>query len=179
MTSVENLSLLKNQFERIIRSLEPSILLEHVRRLDPMVYARYFRGFRPQTLGRKRVESALRAEVYEKQNTKIGDILTILWNQENRDLYQAMLEHVRTVAENVETIERIEDDQANAFLDDLTARFEVEDLLVCVRLNEVRFSESVIATRLLGIQPEAEPAEVPPPAEEAPAGGEAEPGAVN
>ena len=167
MTSVETLVLLEGQFDGIIKSLDIAMLMEHVRKLAPAVFARHFRGFRPQTLGRKRIIDALRFEVFEKHNTSIGDILTLLWNQEHRDVYHAMLAHVRTISEDVESIERIEDDKAVSFLDDLVARFDLADVLVCVRLNEVRFSPEVVRARLetpLGIG--AATAEATTPAEQ-------------
>jgi len=145
MTSVESFELLEPLFERVVRCIDLAVLIEHVRRLEPMAFARHFKGFRPQSLGRKRVLEAMRAEVYARKNQAVADILVLLWNQENRALYQAMLEHVKTINPDVEAIERIEDDKARAFVSDLRGRFELADILVCVRLNEVRFSQEVIA----------------------------------
>jgi len=146
MTSVETFALVEPHFDRVVRSIDLAVLLEHVRKLEPMAFARHFRGFRPQTLGRRRVADALRFEVYQKKNAAVGDILVLLWNQEMRDLYHAMLDHVRTINEDVETIERIEDDKARAFVEDLRGRFDLVDVLLCVRLNEVRFSPEMIAS---------------------------------
>lgn len=156
MTSVESFALLGDRFERVARPLDLGLMIEHVRRLAPAVYARHFKGYRPQTLGRKRVTESLRFEVFEKANEAVGDILVLLWNQRMRDLYAAMVEHVRTINENVEEIERIPDEQANAFLDDLLARFDRDDVLICVRLNEVRFGPEVVARRLEGTETAAE-----------------------
>jgi hypothetical protein len=152
MTSVESLALLGDRFERVIRPMDLGFVIEHVRRLAPAVFARHFKGYRPQMLGRKRVTESLRFEVFEKRNEAVGDILVLIWNQRMRDLYAAMVEHVRTVNENVEEIERIPDEQANAFLDDLLVRFDRDDVLVCVRLNDVRFGPEVIARRLEGVE---------------------------
>jgi hypothetical protein len=160
MTSLDALDQLKDRFDPLVKSVDLAILMEHVRRLEPAAFARHFKGFRPQTLGRKRITDALRFEVYERRNSSIGDVLTLLWNQEHRDVYHAMLEHVKTIQEDVESIERIEDAKANEFLDDLVVRFPVEDILVCVRLNDVRFGPEVIATRLEG-RPPAPPEETP------------------
>jgi hypothetical protein len=146
MTSVETFAFLEPWFDRLVRSLDLAMILEHVRRLEPMAFARHFKGFRPQTLGRKRVGDALRFEVFQKKNVAVADILVLLWNQEHRDLYHAMLEHVKTINEDVEAVERIEDDKAKAFVEDLRGRFDPADLLLCVRLNEVRFSAEMIAT---------------------------------
>lgn len=151
MTSVEAIDLLGAQrFERLVKSLDKAVLLDFVRRLDPWVYAKYFKGFRLQTLGRKRVTEALWREVSESRNEKVGDILTLLWNQQHRDLYHAMLALIKTIAEDVESIERIEDDIAVQFIESLSERFDREDILICVRLNEVKFSPDVIARHLEG-----------------------------
>ncbi len=157
MTSNEVFDLLKDHFDHVVKSLDMAILLEHVRRLEPAAFARHFKGFRPQMLGRTRIIEALRFEVFERRNASIADILTLLWNQENRDLYHAMLEHVKTIQEDVESIERIEDAKANEFIDELLTRFGGEDILICVRLNDVRFSTEVIATRLEGRTNPSEP----------------------
>lgn len=154
MTSIEAISRLSHErFARLIKSLDRTLLLDFVRRLEPAVYARYFRGFRPQVLGRKRVTEALQFEVYERKNEAVGDILTMLWNQQHRDLYHGMLALVKTLAEDVETIEQIEDQVAIGFIETLASHFEREDILICVRLNEVRFSEQVIAEHLEGRAP--------------------------
>jgi len=158
MTSVETLSLLKDHFARLVKSLDLGILLEYVRKTDGFAYARHFKGYRPQTLGPKRVAAAIAFEVFERNNTTMGDILTLLWNQEHRDVYHAMHDHVASISEDVESIEKIEDDKANAFLDDMLARFDPVDVLTCVRLNEVRFSEAVITARLGGTAPAEAPA---------------------
>ncbi len=167
MTSTEAISRLSpERFARLVKSLDKTLLLDFLRRLEPGVYARYFKGFRPQVLGRKRVTEALRYEVYERHNEVVGDILTMLWNQQNRSLYYGMLALVKTLSEDVESIERIEDPVAVGFIETLAERFDREDILICVRLNEVRFSEEVIARHLetpasapseaMGTAPEAE-----------------------
>ncbi|NOZ01337.1 MAG: hypothetical protein GXP54_05540, partial [Deltaproteobacteria bacterium] len=129
---------------------------------EPRVYARYFKGYRPQTLGRKKITEALRREVFEKRNEALADIMVLLWNQAHRDVYQAMLEHVKTISEDVETIERIEDDKAEEFTADLEQSFDKTDILICVCLNEVRFSPKFIDEKLVGSTGE-------PPATGAPA----------
>lgn len=162
MNSIEIFGRLEGVFERLVKSLDRSILLDYCRRLEPMVYARYFKGYRPQTLGRKKVTEALQAQIFEKKNESLADILVLLWNQAHRDVYQAMLEQVKTIADDVETIEKIEDDKATAIIDDLETRFDTEDILICVCLNEVRFSPEIVETRLSGIPVPAPPADTPP-----------------
>lgn len=164
MTSIEAMSRLTPQrFARLVKSLDRAVLLDFFRRLDPAVYARYFKGFRPQVLGRKRITEALWNEVRDRRNETAGDILTMLWNQQHRDLYHGMLALVKTLAEDVETIERIEDPVAVQFIETLAERFDREDILICVRLNEVRFSEAVIAQHLEGAPPASAGPEGPGP----------------
>lgn len=158
MTSCDAFTKLGSQFERALRSLDLAIMIEHVRRLEPGAFARHFKGYRPQTLGRKRVVEALRFEVVQRKNEAIGDILTLLWNQEHRDLYHSMHDKVQTINEDVEAIEKIEDDKAIQFITELQAEgFPPEEILACVRLNEVRFSETVIGKHLGGEPVAAEP----------------------
>ncbi len=107
----------------------------------------------------------------ERKNEAIGDLLTLLWNQEHRDVYGAMLENVKKIKENVEEIEAIEDARAAEIIADMTSRFPAEDVLVCVRLNDVRFSEPMIATILGGPAPSPAAAEpVVPAATDTPSG---------
>ena len=59
-----------------------------------------------------------------------------------------MLTHVQAINEDVEAIEAIEDADAHRIIDDLLERHEQDDVYICVRLNGVRFDESVISSRL-------------------------------
>jgi len=150
VSSIDSFARLNDEFNHLVKSVDRTILLDYCRRLAPMVYARYFKGFRPQSLGRKRITNALRDEVYERKNEAIGDILTLLWNQARKDVYQAMLDHVKTISEDVETIKEIEDGTARAFIEDLDERFDKRDILICVCLNDVRFSDEVVEYDLKG-----------------------------
>jgi len=173
MTSVESLVLLGDLFERVVKPLDLGLIIQYVRSLATPVYIRHFKGFRPQTLGRKRITQSLHFEVFEKGNETVADILVLLWNQKMRHLFNAMADHVKTINENVEEVESIPDDKANEFLDDMLFRFDREDVLICVRINDVRFSPEVIARRLEGILEDAEPEEAEPVPETSE---EAEPG---
>lgn len=150
MTSVDAISRLGSKFDRLVKPLDMFMLIEHVRRLDPMAFARHFKGYRPQMLGRKRVFKALEFEVFTRKNEVVADILTLLWNQTRRDVYDAMHELVSTINEDVESITEIPDERANAFIDVLLEDYDRDDILVCVRLNDVRFNEPVIKARLEG-----------------------------
>jgi hypothetical protein len=150
MGALSAMRLLSEHFDRLVRSIDVPVLLEMLRRVEPLVYARYFKGFRAQTIGKKRVVEAMKREVLEKQNEPVSELLALLWNQKNRELYKEMLSLVRTIDENVEQIKAIEDDKAKEFISTLEARFSREDILICVRLNEVKFSEEAISTMLEG-----------------------------
>ena len=60
-----------------------------------------------------------------------------------------MLTHVQAINEDVEAIEKIEDDNAHTIIDDLLKRHSMDDVYVCVRLNGVRFDEALITSRLV------------------------------
>ncbi|MBP7124981.1 hypothetical protein KBD49_01280 [Myxococcota bacterium] len=154
MNAVEAFGPLEQDFDRIVRGLDIGLIIEHIRRLDRMAFARHFQGYRPQTLGRKRVTESLRFELYQRHNETVAEVLVLLWNQFHRDLYQAMLALVRTINPKVEEIERIPDDRANDFIDELLLSFDRRDIHACVRLNEVRFSPEVIQARLAGASAE-------------------------
>ena len=140
---------LKDHFEEIVDSISINTIIETVRRLSPSTYMKYFKGYRPQSLGRSRVTQALKKEIFENENAAVADLVNLLWNQSNRNIYKAMHDHVRKINENVEEIERIEDDTANEIIDDLLTKFSRKEILFCVRLNEVKFSEEVIQKRLV------------------------------
>lgn len=163
--STDNFIALQDDFDHLVRTLDLAMLIEHIRRLDSMAFARHFKGYRPQMLGRKRVVDALHFEVFKRRNETVAEVLILLWNQTHRDLYQAMLALVRTIREDVENIEKIEDAKANDFIDELLLNFDKQDVHACIRLNEVRFSPEVILARFLGGEaPAATPAPAPEPA---------------
>jgi hypothetical protein len=150
MTSVEALLKLEPLFERLVKPIDLYLLIEHVRRIEPRAFARHFKGYRAQSLGRKRVVKSLAFEVFTTKNEIICDILILLWNQTRRDIYDAMHDLVSTINEDVESITEIPDERANAFIDVLSEDFELDDILICVTLNDVRFNEPVIRQRLMG-----------------------------
>lgn len=140
---------LKALFPAILKTIPIGLLIDTVRRLDAPTYFRHFKGFRPQSLGRNRVTTALSNEVYDRKNAAVADLINLLWNQSNRELYKAMHSLVREVNEKVEEIERIEDQQANEIIDTLLKNFSRQDIYLCVRMNEVKFDETIIQTRLI------------------------------
>ena len=152
---------LKELFPSILRSIPIGLLIDTVRRLDAPTYFRHFKGFRPQSLGRNRVTTALIKEVYDRKNAAVADLINLLWNQSNRDLYKAMHNLVREVNEKVEEIESIDDQKANEIIDTLLKDFSRENIYLCVRMNEVKFNEKVVQTRLIDENDDWKPAEEP------------------
>jgi len=119
------------------------IPLEHVVRgtqmLDQAVFYRYFKGYRVQKLGRKRIVELLEREVLEKGNEKVAELFMALWNRANDALYHEMLHHVKKINEDVEAIERIEDEDARRITAMMLEEYDRERLFICVVVNQVRF----------------------------------------
>jgi hypothetical protein len=56
-----------------------------------------------------------------------------------------MRKKVETINEDVEAIEVIEDDKAKEFVAEMKSEeHSLEDIYICVRMNEVRFTEEFI-----------------------------------
>jgi len=146
---LSNFTHLNELFDRVIETIPLHFFVDHISKVDKALYFKYFKGYRPQKLGRKRIADSLRKELYEKNNEMVADLLQILWNQANNKIYHAMLALVKTVNEDVESIERIADDKAKEFIEALKKDFTPEDIYICVRLNEVKFDEAIISSSIL------------------------------
>ena len=96
-------------------------------------------------------------------------MIILHWNQAHGHLYQDMVEHVKTINEDVEAIEKITDEQAHPILDDLLGRYAQVDVLLCTRLNGVRFGEELIQSRLVPGGDTEQPASAPTDADSGPA----------
>mgnify|MGYP001232793788 CR=1 FL=1 len=81
--------------------------------------------------------------MYEKDNSTWAEILVILWNNANRNVYNAMHELVSTINEEVEEIEAIDDENANKFIDSLLENYVLEDVLLVTHLNDVVVAQPV------------------------------------
>jgi hypothetical protein len=157
------------QFDRIIRHVMPKRLAAELKVGDKGFYFKYFKGYRPETIGRGRVKQIAMREVFQDPGHELfANLLIIHWNEQHAPLYREMVTHVKTINEDVEAIESIDDDKAHAIIDDLLLRHELPDVLLCVRLNGVRFGEELIQSRLVRGEPRGEAAAAAP-AEEAPA----------
>jgi len=147
---------LKDHFDHVVKSLDMAILLEHVRRLEPAAFARHFKGFRPQMLVASGLSMRFASRCSSGATPPSRHPDAAVEPGEPRPVprdARAREDH----PEDVESIERIEDAKANEFIDELLTRFGGEDILMCVRLNDVRFSTEVIATRLEGRTNPSEP----------------------
>lgn len=138
------------QMDSVLKHVHPKRIVSELSMADKGLFFRHFKGFRPEKIGRGRVARAVKKEILEgKGNVVFANMIILHWNQAHGNLYQDMVEHVKTINEDVEAIEKITDEQANPILDDLLGRYEQVDVLLCTRLNGVRFDEALIASRLV------------------------------
>ena len=152
---VDAIKSLENQLDRVVRHINPKRIAMEMRTADKAFHFRYFQGLRPEKIGRGRIKKVLQRAVVdaEQGHELFANLIILHWNQVQGRLYQDMVTHVQTINEDVEAIERIDDDKAHAIIDDLLARYDREDVLICVRFNGVRFDESVIESRLVAGEP--------------------------
>ena len=153
---------------QLLKNIPPRTLIAHVAKADKPAYFRHFKGYRMDRFGRPTVERIVRKEVYERESELWAQLLIILWNQTNKDVYGDMRKHVQELNEDVEKVEKIEDDVAMKWIDEMVETHLLEDLLLCTYLNEVRFSDAFIRSRMetpLGIQRPETPAPTEAPAE--------------
>jgi len=133
----------------VLKPLHPKRIASEVATVDKGLFFRHFKGFRPEKIGRGRVARAVQREILDgKGNAVFANMIILHWNQAHGRLYEEMVDHVKTINEDVEAIETITDEQAKPILDDLLSRHDPIDVLICTRLNGVRFGESVISSRL-------------------------------
>jgi hypothetical protein len=176
---IQALRSVQDHFDRVLRSVRPGVLVRQVQVADKAFFTKHFKGYRPDAIGRGRLRKIADREVFQDPGHELfANLLILHWNEVNARLYNEMVAHVKTVNEDVEAIERIEDPKAHAIIDDLLTRHAREDVLLCVRLNGVRFDEEVIQSRLVRGEPAPSAstaeaaAETPPataPADAAPA----------
>ena len=134
----------------VLQSIRPGELIAHIAKVDRAGYFRNFKGYRIEKFGRPQLETISRKEMFERNNEIWAEVMVLLWNNNNRPVYNAMHEQVSTVNENVEEIESIDDETAHKFVDALLEDHILEDVLLVTHLNDVRFSDSFIRERLEG-----------------------------
>lgn len=133
-------SLSEALFTRLVRSIPPQRLVLDTARVDRRVYFRYFKGYRPEKITRRRILEVIRRQIVDNADKLMADALAIAWNESNWEVYEAMRQNVAKINPDVEAIERIEDDQAEDIVAELLKEFDQEDIYICTLLNEVRFS---------------------------------------
>lgn len=157
---VEALRSVEEHFDRIARLVNPKRIVAEVRTADKGFYFRNFKGYRPEKIGRGRIKKVAKREIFQGEGSELfANLIIVQWNEGQGRLYQEMVAHVQAINEDVEAIERIEDADAHRIIDDLLERHDREDILICVRLNGVRFDEEVIQSRLVRGEPAPDPAE--------------------
>ncbi len=118
---------------------------------DRGFHFKHFKGYRPDKIGRGRIAQIAKREIFGAGggNELFANLIIVHWNEAKRDLYREMVAHVQTIDEDVEKVERIDDAKANTMIDDLLERHDRRDILLCVRLNGVRFGAGLIEARLV------------------------------
>ncbi len=134
--------------DRVMKSLKPSRIIQEVARGDKASYFRHFKGYRVETFGRPQLVAIARKEMQGRKNEFWAQLLIVLWNDSNKDLYVAFRDKVATLHTDVEKVLKIGDELAGKWVDELVGRFALEDILICVHMNEVRFTDGFIRSRL-------------------------------
>ena len=133
-------------FQAAGRSLKPARVIQDTQRADRATFFRNFKGQRLEKFTRRKIGEIFEKEVFGRNNVFMAHLLMVLWNETNRDLYLGMRKRVETINEDVESIEVIEDSDGEKFVAELKEEgFSLEDIYICVRMNEVRFTEDFIA----------------------------------
>ena len=164
---IESLRSCEQQFDTILKHVRVRRLVAEIQAADKGFHYRYFKGYRPEKIGRGRIKKIAQKEVFSGDGHELfANLIIIHWNEAERALYQEMLTHVQAINEDVEAIEAIEDANAHAIIDDLLERHDMASVYVCVRLNGVRFDEAVIESRLVRGEPAGATSSAPEAADE-------------
>lgn len=140
---IKSFKKLGSDLELLIRSIKPTVIVRDIRLVAPRVFNRNFRGFRPEKIGRGRMVKVLSKEILNEENIRVAQLVSLLWNHANQNIYKAMKDLVRTINPDVEKVEQIDDAKAAEFVESLEAQgFKRHDIHICVRLNGVRFDQS-------------------------------------
>ena len=148
-SEIEALKTIAPLLGRVFKSFTPKEFIHRLSAFDRGIYNKYFRGFRVEKFNRPKLVEIARKEVFDGENELLAQFITILWNREHRLLYNDMLEQVKMINEDVEAIESITDEQGAAVLAGMIEKgHDKLDVLICVRLNDVRFTEAFIHAEL-------------------------------
>ena len=147
MTGVETIRALGDDASKLLKDIPIDYIVKGVQVLSRPLFIRYFKGYRIQVAG-KRLKEMIDREVLDRENEELAQLFMTLWNRANGRLYHAMYNLVRTIDEEVDKIESIDDDKAREFIDGLLEDFDAPRIFMCTLLNEVRFSKEVIKEKL-------------------------------
>ncbi len=148
---VEALRSVQSEFDAILEHVRPKRIAAEMKVGDRGFHFKHFKGYRPDKIGRGRIAQIAKREIFGAGggNELFANLIIVHWNEAKRDLYREMVAHVQTIDEDVEKVERIDDAKANTMIDDLLERHDRRDILLCVRLNGVRFGAGLIEARLV------------------------------
>jgi len=149
MTGAEVIkSLGPEELEKLLKDIPIDHIVKGVQVFSRPLFVRYFKGYRLQVAGKKRVRGLIDKEIKEKGNEELSQLFGTLWNRANGRLYHAMYNHVRSINEEVDKIERIEDEEAGRFLDELLQEFDADRIYLCILIHEVKFSREIVKEKL-------------------------------
>ncbi len=138
------------QFDDVLRHVNPKRLAMELAKSDKPFHFKYFKGYRPEQIGRGRIKQIAQKEVFTDPGHELfANLIIIHWNEAHAQMYRDIVMHVRAINEDVEAVERIEPEKAHPIIDDMLKRHSREAFYLCVRLNGVRFDDDVIASRLV------------------------------
>jgi hypothetical protein len=141
-------------FDDILKHVHPKRLAGELARADKAFHFRYFKGYRPDQIGRGRIRQIAQREVFTDPGHELfANLIIIHWNEAFATMYRDIVMHVRAINDDVEAIERIEPEKAHAIIDDMLKRHDRQAFYLCVRLNGVRFDQDVIESRLVRGEP--------------------------
>jgi len=168
---IQALRSVAERFEDILKHVNPKRVVSEVLKADKAFHFRYFKGYRPDQIGRGRIKQIAQKEVFsDPGNDLFANLLIIHWNEAHAEMYRDIVTHVRAINDDVEAITRIEPEQAHPIIDDMLKRHTREAFYLCVRLNGVRFDEDVIQARLIRGEPNPNAASAAPEAAQPAAG---------
>jgi len=144
----------KDRFDEILRHVQPKRVVSELAKADKAFHFRYFKGYRPDQIGRGRLKQIAQKEVFADPGHELfANLLIIHWNEAHAQMYRDIVTHVRAINEDVEAVQRIEPERAHPIIDDMLSRHARDAFYICVRLNGVRFDEDVIQARLVRGEP--------------------------
>ena len=151
---IQALRSVSEHFDEVLRHANPKRVVVEMAKADKAFHFKYFKGYRPDQIGRGRIKQIAQKEVFTDPGHELfANLLIIFWNEAHAQMYRDIVTHVRAINEDVEAIERIEPEKAHPIIDDMLTRHAARDFLLCVRLNGVRFDEDIIQSRLVRGEP--------------------------